>query len=76
MGNGEDDPKFGGWYCKRMHFECFNTWGATGVPGPTGATGATGATGPTGRGTNDVDPDNDCEGPVGEYKKLLNRYSD
>jgi len=54
----------------RYYFECVNTWG---VPGRRGSTGATGATGPAGRRTREMDddPDNDCEGPRGQYWQII-----
>jgi len=51
-------------------FECLNTSGA---PGIRGKTGATGATGPPGRKRNDIDPDDDCDGPVGEYYNVIHK---
>jgi len=48
------------------YFECFNTLG---FPGSPGKPGPTGATGPRGRKVNEVNTD--CEGPVGEYRYVV-----
>jgi len=47
--------------------DCLGVWMSEGESGLRGETGDTGATGPPGRKVNDVDPDDDCEGPEGQY---------